>query len=586
MDTLHVAPGAPRNAAQSQCGAFGILATVLGMSMLLAIGPLHAQPVQDALDNQELIRQQERERALRERLETTPDVRLEAPSQVASGRLPMDESPCFVIDSIALDGEGADDFRWALRAADPTDDPATGRCLGGEGVNEVIRRVQNVIIARGFVTTRVVAAPQDLKSGLLALTIVPGRVRVIRYADDADTRATLGNAIPIRPGELLNLRAIEQALENLQRLPTVIADIQIAPAEDAAAQPGESDLVVSRQQRAPARYALTLDDSGSDATGQLQGGATLSLDGWARANDLFYVNLGQSVFQGDDRKTSSWTAHYSLPFGWWLFGANAGAHDYRQAVAGAYETYVYSGSSRNAELRASRLLFRNASARFGAYGRGWWRESDNYIDDTEIEVQRRRVAGWEIGLTHRHFLGTATLDANAAYRRGTGAFDALPAPEEAFGEGASRPVLIVADMQLAVPFQAGAQRLRYTGSARAQWHRTPLVPQDRFSIGGRYTVRGFDGEVALSGERGWLVRNDLGLALGGGQEAYAGVDFGRVGGPSVEWQLGHRLAGAVIGLRGGWRGMHWDAFAGAPLDRPSYYPTAYTTVGFSMGWSH
>lgn len=585
MDTLHVAPQAPRTALRPRGVASAFNTLALTAALLSAVGSVHAQSNLDASD-QELIRQQERERALRERLESTQDVRLDAPSEAAPGRLPTSETPCFAIDSIVLDGEGAEAFRWARQAADPADDPATGRCLGSEGINVVIGRVQNAIIARGFVTTRVVAAPQDLKSGVLALTVVPGRVRAIRYTADSDTQATLRNAIPIRPGDLLNLRAIEQALENLQRLPTVVADIQIAPAEDAGAQPGESDLVVSRQQRAPARYALTLDDSGSKATGQLQGGATLSLDGLARANDLFYLNLGQSVFQGDDRKTSSWSAHYSLPFGWWQVAANTGAYDYRQAVAGAFETYVYSGSSRNAELRASRMLFRNASVRFGAYGRGWWRESDNYIDDTEIEVQRRRVAGWEVGLTHKHFFGAATLDANAAYRRGTGAFDALPAPEEAFGEGSSRPALITADVQFSTPLPFGAQRLRYTGSWRAQWHRTPLLPQDRFSIGGRYSVRGFDGEVALSGERGWVIRNDLGLALGGGQEAYIGLDTGRVGGPSVEWQMGHRLSGGVLGIRGGWRGMYWDAFVGAPIDKPAGYPTAYTTLGFSMSWSH
>jgi len=585
METLHVAQKALRTVARSARVLPSILTAALTAVVLAMGGPVQAQAVLEVPD-QELIRQQERERALRERLEVTPDVRLDVPSQTSPDRLPADESPCFVIHAIVLNGEGADTFRWARQAVDTAEDPATDRCLGGDGINTVIGRVQNAIIARGFVTTRVVAAPQDLKTGVLELTIVPGKVRAIRYADGADTRAVLRNAIPIRPGELLNLRAIEQALENLQRLPTVTADIQIAPAEDAAAQPGESDLVVTRQQRATARYALTLDDSGSKATGQLQGGATLSLDGVSRLNDLFYLNLGRSLFQGDDSKTSSWGAHYSLPFGRWQLGANAGAHDYRQAVAGAFETYVYSGSSRNAELRASRMLFRNASARFGAYGRGWWRESDNYIDDTEIEVQRRRVAGWEVGLTHRHFLGTATLDASAAYRRGTGAFDALAAPEEAFGEGTSRPVLIMADVQFAAPLSIGAQRLRYTGSWRAQWHRTPLLPQDRFSIGGRYTVRGFDGEVALSGERGWLVRNDLGLALGGGQEAYFGVDYGHVGGPSVQWQLGHQLSGGVLGVRGGWRGMYWDAFVGAPIEKPANYPTAYTTVGFSMGWSH
>ena len=60
------------------------------------------------------------------------------------------------------------------------------------------------------------------------------------------------------------------------------------------------------------------------------------------------------------------------------------------------------------------------------------------------------------------------------------------------------------------------------GSWRAQWNRTPLAPQDRFSIGGRYTVRGFDGELTLMGERGWVLRNEIGLPVGAGQELYAG----------------------------------------------------------------
>ena len=138
-----------------------------------------------------------------------------------------------------------------------------------------------------------------------------------------------------------------------------------------------------------------------------------------------------------------------------------------------------------------------------AYVAGWLRNSHNYIDDTEVEVQRRRLAGWEVGLTHREFVGAATFDADIGYRHGTGMLSALPAPEEAFGEGTSRSALITADAQLNVPFQISKQHFRYNAAWRAQWNRTPLVPQDRFQIGGRYTVRGFDGENTLLGDRGW-----------------------------------------------------------------------------------
>lgn len=295
--------------------------------------------------------------------------------------------------------------------------------------------------------------------------------------------------------------------------------------------------------------------------------------------------MGRSAFNGSERSTDSWSAHYSVPLGAWLLGANASSYDYEQTVAGAFENYVYSGSSRNAELRLARMLFRNAHAKTSMYARGWYRESDNFINDTEIEVQRRRMAGWELGLGHRHFIGKATLDVNLAYRKGTGAFNALRAPEEAFGEGTAHGRIYTADAQLVVPMQWGRQSLRYTGSWRAQWNRSPLVPQDRFSIGGRYTVRGFDGEMSLTGERGWLLRNELGAALGGGVEAYVAIDHGRVAGPSTARLLGDRLTGTALGLRGGTRHINWDAFVGSPLSKPRGFQTAYTTFGMNLGVS-
>ena len=133
---------------------------------------------------------------------------------------------------------------------------------------------------------------------------------------------------------------------------------------------------------------------------------------------------------------------------------------------------------------------------------------------------------------------------NLAYRRGTGAFRAMPAPEEDFGEGTSRMQVITADAQWLIPFQLGAQRARYIGSWRAQWNRTPLAPQDRFSIGGRYTVRGFDGELTLMGERGWVLRNEIGLPVGAGQELYAGAD----------WPCGRSVHALAPGAQPGRRG--------------------------------
>lgn len=57
----------------------------------------------------------------------------------------------------------------------------------------------------------------------------------------------LRTALPARPGDILNLRDIEQALENFKRVPTAEADIEIVPGE----QPGESDLLIKWRQARP-----------------------------------------------------------------------------------------------------------------------------------------------------------------------------------------------------------------------------------------------------------------------------------------------------------------------------------------------
>ena len=80
---------------------------------------------------------------------------------------------------------------------------------------------------------------------------------------------------------------------------------------------------------------------------------------------------------------------------------------------------------------------------------------------------------------------------------------------------------------------------------------TAIVPSDYFTIGNRYAVRGFDGQMTLASEDGWSLRNDLSLNLGDlGQQLYVGLDVGRVGGQSAQFLSGRTLVGSVAGLRG------------------------------------
>jgi len=555
-----------------------------GLALLLFISaplaPVYAQstPVQE-----QWVR--ERERLQRQQQERQPEVHLgTAPGTLASApSFPQDEQPCQKIVSITLEGEAADRFQFALDSVKGARG-ALGRCLGSKGINIVLTRVQGAVITRGYTTTRIVARPQELTGGRLALSVVAGRVRAIRFAPGADPRGTAVNALPISTGDILNLRDIEQGLENFKRVPTAQAEVQITSVEDDGAQSGKSDLLIQYQQAFPFRLSATLDDGGSRTTGKYQAGLTLAYDNWWTLNDLFYASVNHNLGSRTNHASSAYIVHYSLPFGYWLLGATLSGSNYRQTVRGAFENFVYSGRAETSELKLSRLLHRDGRRKTTVHLKGLLRTADNAIDGTEIGPQRRRTSAWEAGIHQREFIADTTLDVTLAYRHAQDRQGVEPASQFTLPQIVTRYGMVLADASLNVPFVIGRQALRYSSAARAQWNRGNLPPHAQFAIGGRYTVRGFDGALMLQAERGWFVRNELSLARYD-QEFYAGLDTGQVAGPSAQFLNGRRLTGAAVGLRGKLLKLAYDAFLATPLARPDRFPTAPVTGGFTLSWA-
>lgn len=540
-------------------------------------------------------RQQQRGQEQRQRLEASPDVRPPT-SAPAAGELPVGETPCFRIQQIELKGTDSERFAWLLDAvAGPSgkDSPLfsrSGKCLGVQGVALVIERAQAALVAKGFVTSRVLAGAQNLSQGSLTLTVLPGRIRSIRFggsAQDPDAGAppqALRSAMPMQEGDILNLRDIEQALENFQRAPTTQADIQIEPADT----PQYSDLVIQYHQSLPVRVSLSLDDSGSKSTGRYQASATLSWDNPLGLNDLFYISQGNDAQGGDPgpRGNQSNTLHYSLPWGYWAFGLTATDSSYYQTVTGSTTDYTYSGSSGSTELKASRLFFRDATSKDTVYLKALERHARNYINSTEVLIQRRASTLWELGLEHKVFIGQGTLQATVAYKRGTRDFDAIDAPEETSGTGTARPSFWTADLNWNTPWTPWQLPLAYQAALRLQATDVALASPDRFGLGGRYTVRGFDGENSISGDAGWLLRQDLQYSLGqtGGQ-LYVAVDMGEVDGPNATGLSDRFMAGTALGWRIQTKKLQFDAFVGHPLHTPSTVRTSASTAGFSLNYA-
>lgn len=560
-------------------------------ALLLSAGaqalPAHTPRLQQDADR--LFQQQEQQQKAREDALTPepPDIRLSEKAVSPAHLLFPEEIPCFAINHVTLTGQDALPHWVPLtRLANQ----AVGHCVGVKGINLLMSTLQNRLINHGWVTSRVLAPQQDLSSGELQLRIVPGTVREVRLTPSSSSRVSLYSAMPAHPGNLLDVRDIEQGLENLQRLPTVTARMALHPGE----APGESDIVIERTQSRFWRVGAWVDDTGTESTGRYQGGVMLALDNPTSLSDLFYVTASRDLGFAGKKSTKNLSGHYSVPFGYWLLGITASDYDYHQTIAGRNADILYAGKSRTLDVQLSRVMHRNATSKTTATYDVLARETRNFIGNVEIGDQKRRTSAWRLGLAHRHYLGPATLDAGVSYQRGTRWFGALPAPEEHWDDDGGVTALsriLSWNASLTALFALGGQDFSWNTTWRRQMSNTPLTPQDEFAIGNRWTVRGFDGERTLSATNGWTVQNTLAWRTHvPAQELYLGADYGEVSGNSTTLSnlTGRHLAGAVLGLRGAITpaSVSYDLFAGLPLSKPAGFKTDPVTFGFSLNWNY
>ncbi|EIZ98624.1 polypeptide-transport-associated domain protein ShlB-type, partial [Salmonella enterica subsp. enterica serovar Newport str. CVM 35185] len=336
-----------------------------------------------------------------------PDIRLSEKASSPSHLIFPEEKTCFAINQVTLTGqESLPHWVPLTRLADQ----AVGHCLGVKGINLLMSTLQNRLINHGWVTSRVLAPQQDLSQGTLQLRIVPGTVRDVRLTADSPTYVSLYSAMPAHSGNLLDVRDIEQGLENLQRLPTVTARMALQPGE----APGESDILIERSQSRFWRVGAWVDDTGTESTGRYQGGVMLALDNPTSLSDLFYVTASRDLGFAGKKSTKSLSGHYSVPFGYWLLGITASDYDYHQTIAGRNADILYAGKSRSLDVQLSRVLHRNATSKTTATYDVLARETRNFISNVEIGDQKRRTSAWRLGLTHRHYLGPAMLDIDNA----------------------------------------------------------------------------------------------------------------------------------------------------------------------------
>ncbi|WP_293936987.1 ShlB/FhaC/HecB family hemolysin secretion/activation protein [Iodobacter sp.] len=535
------------------------------------------QSVQDTLR-----RQEDRIRDLNQTLKPSADELKATVLPTLPSVLPI-EQPCFVLKRINVFAPASrlplPD--WLLQSLhQQVFSVFTGQCAGVNGLSQIAAAADAELLRMGLATSRVVVPPQNMGSGELNLQLHLGRIAGVRMQDEGkdDTRwGTWVNAFPSWPlmsaGDVLNVHNLEQGVEQMNRLPSQHVVTRLEP----GTEPDTSVVFIDRQsgdllQRL--RGGITLDNSGSPSLGRTQLSSYLALDNALGLNDILNLSFNTNAENPDnDHQSQSVSANYSIPWGNHTFSSSYSSSKFAQWVAGTTARFLSSGESESADLRWQYQLLRTSSARFSVSTALSSRRSNSYLDDVELLVQRRRTTQQEFGMNYRQLVGSASFDLGLNYKSGRGWYEAEDDYPAEMSNGLTlRPSITTLDFGVAVPFQISAQAVQYNFNFHGQSTPNTTLSNEQIAIGGRSSVRGFDGDTVLMAENGYYLRNEFSTSLpmseGLGLQAYWGLDFGRVWGPSDVMLTGHKLAGTALGLRGQWKKAQFDLSAASPLHQP------------------
>lgn len=453
-------------------------------------------------------------------------------------------------------------------------------------ITNIRNAFQRKLLDKGYVTSQVYIPEQNLNAGTLQFMVMPGRVEDIQYGDSS-AHGPWRTAFSVRPGDILNIRDVEQGLEQMKRVSSQSVTMKLLPGTAV----GTSIIELSIKQDKPVHGSISFDNSGLESTGVYQGSFTTSFDQVFRANDTFTMSLsGDLSGSGSIKGTRAASLNYVIPHGKDTFSLSFSKSRYHQTIQSNPYDFTYSGKSTTMKAKWNHVWSRTQREKRAFDISISTRHNHRFINDLEMPVQALRTTSMEFGVSNRKYIGNATLYSRLGFQWGIGALGAQPEHKAsvAMGGPTSRYHMWLVDVDYRKPFIMGHRPASFTSSFHGQWVQggKRVYSVDTINIGNRYSIYGFDGEYTLMGDSGWYVRNEVSSVIPRlNTEVYLGLDVGAVYGKSTESLVGKTIAGTALGVRGNYSsGLLFDAFVSTPLYKPQGYHTKKFYSGFTVGY--
>ncbi|WP_186310834.1 ShlB/FhaC/HecB family hemolysin secretion/activation protein [Paraburkholderia sp. BCC1886] len=440
----------------------------------------------------------------------------------------------------------------------------SGKCLDNAALAHLLDEVNDWYVEHGYITSHAWLPQQDGAGGPLVIAAAEGKLGRVAF-EDGTTRSDRAArmAFPGYTGEPLNLRDVEQGVDQLERVTPGGVKVAVRAAPEA----GYSDVVVTGRTAPSVNVDLNVDNLGAANTGAGEFGGALTLNNMLGLGEQLGVSGTSTTALHGDKYRRSFGASASVPLGYWTLGY-AGATGNFAIPLDFYGTPLrYHGSNIQNQISLSRTVSRNASHKIDVVGSLANYTGKTSLEDVQLGSGTERVSTARIGVNFASRVGTRSyVTFSPAVTEG------LPfASADKSAAGGPSAGFRKFSASASVYTQV-APSVALLSSAYAQASARPLYSSERISVGGDNSVRGFKDQY-LYGNTGAYLRNEVdwtpaASVFGARVTLMAALDAGRVVPVAGEPNSGGNVVGAALGASTSIKGVSASVSIGTPLFAP------------------
>jgi hemolysin activation/secretion protein len=511
-----------------------------------------------------------------------------------------DSTTCLKIKAISASGHTVLPQSEVTRIIMPINSKS---CITLADINEVMRDITNAYMDNGYVTSRVAIPNEAMKEGVFTLKIIEGRIESITLNENTrKDRWQVATAMPGIIGKILNLRDIEQGVDQINRLASNQATIELEP----GSAPGLSKVIITNKPLFNGSLSVGINNSGQTNIGRNKAQISLSYDNAIGINDTWYLQTSESLVDDtNEKKSRAYYGSMSIPYGYWLLSATHSLSDYAITSNQLTVPILSSGTTKVTTGAIDRVIYRNQDSKISLNSGFTYKDINNLNNGIELATNTRHIAIAEIGASIMTRAFDTIWSSSFTFSRGLDAFGAKKDPDD-IADDQQKAQFDRYNMTASAyhPFEALGQDFIYQLTISGQYSPDRLFPSERINIGDRYTVVGFQ-EDSLLGDSGGYLRNDIALNLSsaeltgydklykylGNIQPYIALDGGYArkqggkNGPESTRGAGY-LSGAAIGLRNQSGLISFDIAHSTALKSPEFIQKrgneTYATI--SLKW--